>query len=80
LKLLPFNKSLIFENCSPHRVIAFDPSYIPKSGKKTEHIGTFWSGTSGTVVHQWFSPTKFKTQLSVVLIEKTEKNQAVDIP
>jgi len=42
-----FNKSLIFENYSPHRVIAFDPSYISKSGKKTEHIGTFWSCTSG---------------------------------
>ena len=42
-----FNKNLIFENCSTHRVIAFDPSYIPKSGKKTEHIGTFWSGASG---------------------------------
>ena len=42
-----FNKRLILENCSTHRVIAFDPSYIPKSGNKTEHIGTFWSGTSG---------------------------------
>ena len=42
---LAFNKNLILENCSPHRVIAFDPGYIPKSGKKTEHIWTFWSGT-----------------------------------
>jgi len=42
-----FNKSLILESCSTHRVIAFDPSYIPKSGKKTEHIGMFWSGVSG---------------------------------
>jgi len=44
---LAFNKSLIFENCSPHHVIAFDPGYIPKCGKKTEYIGTFLSGTSG---------------------------------
>jgi len=44
---LAFNKSLILENCSPHRVISFDPGYIQKSGKKTEHIGTFWSSTSG---------------------------------
>ena len=36
LELLAFNKSLILENCSPHRVIAFDPSYIPKTGEKTE--------------------------------------------
>jgi len=42
-----FNKKLILESCSTHRVIAFDPSYIPKSGKKTEHIGKFWSGASG---------------------------------
>ncbi len=44
---IAFNTNMILENCSTHRVIAFDPSYIPKSGKKTEHIGTFWSGTSG---------------------------------
>ncbi len=44
---MAFNKELIFKNCLAHRVIAFDPSYIPKSGKETEHIGTFWSGTSG---------------------------------
>ena len=43
---IAFNKNLILENCSTHRIIAFDPSYIPKSGKKTEHIGTFWSGAS----------------------------------
>ncbi len=41
-----FNKNLVLKNCSAHRAIAFDPSYIPKSGKKTEHIGTFWSGAS----------------------------------
>ena len=26
--------------------IAFDPSFIPKSGKQTHGIGYFWSGTS----------------------------------
>lgn len=28
--------------------IAIDPSYISKSGKKTPHIGAFWSGCAGT--------------------------------
>lgn len=41
---LKFNSELIRESCSKHLIIAFDPSYIPKSGKETEHIGTFWSG------------------------------------
>ena len=44
---LSFNSELVKQNCSEHLVIAFDPSYIPKSGKHTEHLGYFWSGTSG---------------------------------
>jgi hypothetical protein len=39
-----FNAALIREHCGPRRVIAFDPSYIPKSGRKTEGVGWFWSG------------------------------------
>ncbi len=42
-----FNTELINQSCSGHRIIAFDPSYIPKSGKHTEHLGWYWSGTSG---------------------------------
>lgn len=44
---LSVNKALISQSCSVHKIIAFDPSYIPKSGKHTEHLGWFWSGTSG---------------------------------
>ncbi len=44
---LSFNKEIILDACSSERIIAFDPSYIPKSGKQTEHLGTFWSGVSG---------------------------------
>ena len=44
---LSVNKELIIQSCSAHKIIAFDPSYIPKSGKHTEHMGWFWSGTSG---------------------------------
>ena len=42
-----FNNELIKNSCSQHLINAFDPSYIPKSGKQTEHLGWFWSGCSG---------------------------------
>jgi hypothetical protein len=44
---MDFNKELVKQCCSNEIVIAFDPSYIPKSGKHTEHLGWFWNGTSG---------------------------------
>lgn len=44
---MDFNTAMIKESCSPHLIIAFDPSYIPKSGKHTDHLGWFWSGASG---------------------------------
>ena len=31
--------------------IAIDPSFISKSGKKTPHIGRFWSGCAQAVKH-----------------------------
>jgi len=33
-----------------HCVLAFDPSYLPKSGKHTPHRGKFWSGCLGKAV------------------------------
>jgi len=39
-----FNQELITTHCSEERIIAFDPSYLPKSGKHTYGIGRFWSG------------------------------------
>ena len=33
------------------KAIAIDPSYILKSGRKTPHIGRFWSGCAGAVKH-----------------------------
>ena len=32
--------------------IAIDPCYISKVGKKTPHIGRFWSGCAGAVKHR----------------------------
>ena len=39
-----FNSAMVKLHCSTRRAIAFDPSYIPKSGKKTDGVGWFWSG------------------------------------
>lgn len=39
-----FNWQLIKNNCSDELILAFDPSYIFKSGKHTEGISYFWNG------------------------------------
>lgn len=44
-----FNKTLIQQSCSKEIILAFDPSYLPKSGKKTAHVGRFWSGKDQAV-------------------------------
>lgn len=41
---LTFNKELTLSQGSGRYAIAFDPSYISKSGKHTPGIGYFWSG------------------------------------
>lgn len=41
---LNFNKELTLQHGSGRYAIAFDPSYISKSGKKTPGVGWFWSG------------------------------------
>jgi hypothetical protein len=46
---LSFNKELVTEHGSGHYVIAIDPSFISKAGKKTPGIGYFWSGCAGAV-------------------------------
>ena len=43
---LSFNKELIKAHGSKHLTIAFDPSYIAKSGKATPGLGYFWSGVA----------------------------------
>lgn len=39
-----FNEELILSLPEEERIIAFDPSYLPKSGKYTPGTGYFWSG------------------------------------
>lgn len=41
---LEFNSLLSQGPLSSEKVLAFDPSFIPKSGKQTPHIDTFWNG------------------------------------
>jgi len=45
---LAFNRELVAEFFGKRVAIAFDPSFISKSGKKTPYIGHFWSGCAGT--------------------------------
>ncbi len=44
---LSFNKELILANGSGRYIIAFDPSYISKSGKGTAGLDWYWSGCAG---------------------------------
>lgn len=44
---LTFNNELIREHASNHLTIAFDPSYVSKSGKATPGLGWYWSGCAG---------------------------------
>ena len=41
-----FNLAMIKERVS-ECILAFDPSYISKSGKKTHGLGSYWSGCAG---------------------------------
>ena len=41
-----FNKLLINQSSSKERIVALDPSYIPKAGKSTYGRGRFWSGVA----------------------------------
>ena len=47
---LAFNKELILANLANERILAFDPSYLPKSGTKTPNVDKFWSGVLGKAV------------------------------
>ncbi len=39
-----FNRHLIHQTCSRHRILAADCSFVPKSGKHTPNLGNFWNG------------------------------------
>ena len=43
---LTFNRTLVDTYAGKDIVIAIGPSYVPKSGKATQGLGYFWSGTA----------------------------------
>jgi hypothetical protein len=48
---IEFNQKLISANGSGHLILVYDPSYLPKAGSKTPHVGNFWSGCAGRMCH-----------------------------
>ena len=46
LGIKTFNMDLIQRHGSGDYFVIFDPSFLPKSGKKTPHLGWFWSGSA----------------------------------
>lgn len=42
-----FNKTLIKEHLSDNLLVVFDPSFLPKAGKKTYGVSYRWSGCAG---------------------------------
>jgi len=44
-----FNVELVRSHCSKELILAYDPSYLPKSGKKTPDVGNFYSETAQRV-------------------------------
>lgn len=49
LDFLAFNKELTLSQGSSRYAIAFDPSYVTKSGKKTPGVGWYWSGVANNL-------------------------------
>lgn len=67
-KFLDFNKEIVLKHASSSCVLAFDPSYIGKSGKKTFGVDKFWSGVA--------SQAKFGLEISGIAAIDIENNTA----
>ena len=65
---LNFNKEITLKHGSGSFVIAFDPSYISKSGKKTFGYDKFWSGVAGQA--------KFGLEISAIAAVDLDNNTA----
>ena len=63
-----FNGSIISKHLTGKRkAIAIDPSYIPKSGKKTPWIGYFWlvvQESTSVVLESWASVSLTSTTMN----------------
>lgn len=49
LELRQFNMDMVKAHGSGRYFIIFDPSFLPKSGKKTPDLDWFWSGCAGSI-------------------------------
>jgi hypothetical protein len=49
LDVKSFNVAMVDEHGSGDHYVIFDPSYMPKSGKKTPQLDWYWSGCAGMV-------------------------------
>jgi hypothetical protein len=65
---MEFNKQLAISNGSGRFVIAFDPSYISKSGKLTPGLGRYWSGCAQT--------SKWGLEISGIAVVDVDNNFA----
>ncbi len=63
-----FNRLLIDQTCTEHRIIAADCSFVPKSGKHTPLLGTFWNGS--------ISKAQKGLEISELALVDVEKNTA----
>jgi hypothetical protein len=63
-----FNRLLIDQTCSAHRILAADCSFVPKSGKHTPHLGVFWNGS--------VSKAMTGLEISELALVDVEKNTA----
>lgn len=76
---MTFNKALVQQEFSHDCVIAFDPTYISKSGKHTAGVGYFYSGCAGR--EKW--GIEFSGIAAIDLTNKTalhlEAVQTIDI-
>lgn len=68
---LELNWELVKDHLSSERILVFDPSYIPKSGKSTPHLDKYWSGCLGKAVKG--------LELGVFGVVDIEKNTAFHI-
>jgi hypothetical protein len=65
---LKFNIELVQQNAESEMIIAFDPSFISKSGKSTYGVGRYWSGVAGE--------TKYGLEISGIAAVDIQNNTA----
>ena len=76
---LAFNRHLIQTLDDEERIIAFDPSYLPKSERSTDGVNRFWSGCANAT--KWgleicgFASVGLSTKTALHLIARQTINQ-----